>query len=294
MSAPLEGGLSEKEWLTPLLKVLLPFTGRKDEVNAALVAFEIVEEMGGEVAGLHVLKDKKVSQEFVKTLLDLAREFNVQFNVSYREKRERSVAKELLSELEKGYDLCVCSSGSGIRIFGDVARKLIKQSRTKMIVVHTPKGCGAIPHILNKVLIVHKNMNEDINAYNVAMVLTRSRLATNGEVVSVYPIRVHCSMPIDLVYITKEVKEEEANFIRRISSKIKTTGMPITPVTLYARNEAEGLVAYAKEIRADIIVVGVNRKKYPSRIAQMIPLSYASFMNTLLRKSPCPVLLAIS
>ncbi|MEM1657429.1 MAG: universal stress protein [Candidatus Jordarchaeales archaeon] len=286
--------MSEKEWLTPLLKVLLPFTGRKDEINAALVAFEIVEEMGGEVSCFHVLKDKKVNQEFVKTLSSLAKEFNVRFNVSYREKRKRSVAEELLSELGKGYDLCVCSSGSGIRILGDVAKKLIKHSKTKMIVVHTPKGYGTIPHVLNRVLIVHKNINEDINAYSVAMVLTRSRLAANGEVISVYPIRVHCSMPIDLAYITREVKEEEENFIRRISSKIKIIGMPITPVTLYARNEAEGLASYAKEVKADIIIVGTSRKKYPSSIAQMIPLSYVSFMNTLLRKSPCPVLLAFS
>lgn len=295
MRASLEEEPLREEWLTPVLKVFFPFTGRKDEINAAIVAFQIVEEMGGEVVGFHVLKDRKFDQQFVDAISSIAKEFKVNFRVSYRERKRKDVAEDLLSELEKNhYDLCVCSSGRGIRIFGDVAKKLIKKSKTKMIIVHTPKEYSVIPRLLTRVLIVHKNMSEDINAYDVAMVLTRSRLSSRGEVISVHPVRVHSSVPIDLTYIAEEVKKEEENFIRHLSIKIKDMGMPITPVTLYARNEAEGLAVYASEVKADIILVGVNRKRYPSRVMHMVPLSYASFLSTLLKRSSCPVLLVFS
>ncbi|MBS7287562.1 MAG: universal stress protein [Candidatus Freyarchaeota archaeon] len=291
----MEERLLREEWLTPVLKVFFPFTGRKDEINAAIVAFQIVEEMGGEVVGFHVIKNGKVDQSFVETVSSFAKEFKVKFHVLYREKKKKDVVEDLLSELEKDdYDLCVCSSGRGIRIFGDVASKLIKKSKKKMIVIHTPKRYDIIPHVLNRVLIVHKNLSEDINAYEVAMVLTRSRLSVRGEVTSVYPIRVHSSVPMDLTYMAEEVKREEENFIHRLGITIKDMGTPITPVTLYARNEAEGLAAYASEVKADIIVVGVNRKRYPSRIMQMFPLSYPYFLNNLLKRSPCPVLLVFS
>jgi len=282
-----------EEWITPPLRVLFPFTSRRDEINVAFIAFQIVEEMGGEVVGFHVLGDRKVDQRFIETISSFAKELKIRFHVAYRE-RKRSVVEELLSELKKGYDLCVCSSGSGIRVLGDVAQKLIKKSSIKMLVLHTPKVFGVLPRILNRILVVHTNTGEDINAYSVAMVLSKSWLSIKGEVVAVYPVRVHSSIPIDLAYVVEETKEEEKNFLRHVGVKIKDIGSLVTPVTLYARNGAEGLAAYADETKADIILVGVSRKRYPSRFTHMIPLSYAYFLNTLLRRSSCPVLLAFS
>lgn len=282
-----------EEWLTPLSKVLFPFTGRRDEINAAFIAFQIVEEMGGEVVGFHVLGDRKVDQRFIEAVSNFAKEFKIRFHVAYRERRG-SVVEELLSELKKGYDLCVCSSGRGIRVLGDVAQKLIKKNSIKMLVVHTPKTFGILPRTLNRILVAHMNTGEDVNAYSVAMVLSKSWLSVKGEVIAVHPIRVHSSVPIDLAYMVEETKEEEENFLRNVGVKIKDMGSLVTPVTLYARNGAEGLAAYAGETKADLIVVGVSRRRYPSRFAHMIPLSYAYFLNTLLRRSPCPVLLVFS
>ncbi len=289
----LEEALLKEEWLTPLPKILFPFTGRRNELNAALVAFRIVEKMGGEVTGFHVVKNGKISNEFVELILGLAKEFKVPFNIVYREGRT-SVVEELIRELKRGYDLCICSTGSGIRVWGNVARKLVKKGKTKMLFVHTPRGGGVLPNLLNRILVVHMKESEDINAYNLAVVLSKSWLLAKGELVAVYPVRVPPSVPIDLTYIAEVIEKEEKSFLGDISSKIKNTGSTIIPVTLYARDEAKGLITYANEVKADLIVVGVSRKKYPSRLMHLIPISYAHFLDTLLKHSSCPVLLAFS
>ncbi len=283
-----------EEWLTPLSKVIFPFTGRDGEFNAALIAFQIIEEMGGELVGFHVLSEEGSAAKFKEELLKVARKFKVSFRIICYD--ERNIISGLLNELKRGYDLCICSLGiKGVKGLGSgsVVRKLINKIPIKLLLVYTPESYGVLPYTLNRILVTHTMMDEDVAAYMVAMVLSKSWLSIKGEIIAVYPIRVPSSVPIDLTYVAEEIERKEDSFLKDIGSEIKEMGSPILPVTLYARDKAEALAVYSKEVDADIVIIGVNRRKYLSRLASLMPLSYPRFINELLRRASCPVLLAV-
>nr|HDO80720.1 hypothetical protein [Candidatus Bathyarchaeota archaeon] len=285
----MEEKVMREEWLTPLSKVIFPFTGRDGEFNAALIAFQIIEEMGGELVGFHVLSEEGSAAKFKEELLKVARKFKVSFRIICYD--ERNIISGLLNELKRGYDLCICSLGiKGVKGLGSgsVVRKLINKIPIKLLLVYTPESYGVLPYTLNRILVTHTMMDEDVAAYMVAMVLSKSWLSIKGEIIAVYPIRVPSSVPIDLTYVAEEIERKEDSFLKDIGSEIKEMGSPILPVTLYARDKAEALAVYSKEVDADIVIIGVNRRKYLSRLASLMPLSYPRFINELLRRASCP------
>jgi len=287
-----EEKVMREEWLTPLSKVIFPFTGRDGEFNAALIAFQIIEEMGGELVGFHVLSEEGSAAGFKEELLKVARKFKVSFRIICYD--ERNIISGLLNELKRGYDLCICSLGiKGVKGLGSVVRKLINKIPIKLLLVYTPESYGVLPYTLNRILVTHTMMDEDVAAYMVAMVLSKSWLSIKGEIIAVYPIRVPSSVPIDLTYVAEEIERKEDSFLKDIGSEIKEMGSPILPVTLYARDKAEALAVYSKEVNADMVIIGVNRRRYLSRLASLMPLSYPRFINELLRRASCPVLLAV-
>lgn len=283
-----------QDWILPYPKILLALGGVGREVNAAIVAFHLAMETGGEVVGFHVHESDSTEVEakhFFEDIINLAPKFRVKFEIKYRSSK-RSVAQEIIRELKAGeYDVCICTARMKFlsKFFGSVSREIVRKSPIRVILVYNPDRYEVLPDKLNTLIIPQESEQLDRIALETILTIASSWVTRDVKISFVHVTEIPSTVPIDASLESPEIRDEELGFLREVSKQIVSTGISITPEVIVSRNRAKGLGTFAKNKKADLIFMGAERKYYaPRYLSKIFKGARARFVESLAEHLCCP------
>jgi nucleotide-binding universal stress UspA family protein len=100
----------------------------------------------------------------------------------------------------------------------------------------------------------------------------------------VYPMAVYPGQPFDEEAERRRVEDDLCSYLRGISSELAQQGVEVSSEVRFG-HPAEEIIAYARDIKADLIAMCTHGRSGIARWA------YGSVADKVLRSAACPVLL---
>jgi len=288
-------GVNEvQDWILPYPKILLALGGIGREVNAAMIAFHLAMETGGEVVGFHVQESNAVKAEakhFFEDIINIASKFQVNFRIKSCISRGR-VAHEIVKELKNGrYDVCICTARMKFlsKFFGSVTREIVRSAPCRVILVYNPDEYTVLPRKLSTIIIPQESEYLDRIALETISTIASSWVARNAKIIFVHVTEIPSTVPIDASIESPEIREEEFEFLREAGKQIISTGINIIPKVVVSRDRAGGIGSFARNVNAELIVMGAERKHYAPRfLYKVFKGTRARFVESLADHLCCP------
>ncbi len=283
-----------QDWILPYPKILLALGGVGREINAAIVAFHLARETGGEVVGFHVHEpssSERDAKHFFEDIINLASKLRIKFKIHYCVSK-RNAAQEIVRELEAGnYDVCICTARMKFlsKFFGSVSREIVRKSPVRVILVYNPDQYEILPEKLNTIIIPQESEYLDRVALETIFTMGGSWITRNAKIIYVHVTEIPSTVPIEASIESPEIRDEEFGFLREVSKQIVATATSFTPGVIVSRDRAKGLGTFAKNAKADLIVMGAERKYYaPRYLYKIFRGARARFVESLADQLCCP------
>ncbi|MGQ9723479.1 MAG: hypothetical protein ACUVXA_19410 [Candidatus Jordarchaeum sp.] len=283
-----------QDWILPYSKILLALGGVGREVNAAIVAFHLALETGGAVIGFHVHESDSSeadAKHFFEDIKKIASKYRVKFEIKYCGSK-KSAAQEIIRELKTGgYDVCICTARMKFwsKFFGSVSREIVRKSPVRVILVYNPDRYEVLPEKLSTIIIPRESEYLDRIAIETISTIASSWFTRNVKIFFVHVTEIPPTVPIEASLESTEIRDEELGFLREVSKQIVSTATNITPGVIVSRDRAKGIGTFAKNVNANLIVMGAERKNYaPRYFSKIFRGARARFVESLADQLCCP------
>ncbi len=280
------------EWSWGNSPILLPLAYEHREWNSINTAFYLAEYSGSKVIAFHVkteLSDKSIREKTLKSIDEFATCFNVNYEIKETQTlvSSKDIAKisDKIAIAAKEYKcqavvMSAYKEGFVREFFGRISDRVARKAECDVVLVETPRTGMSIPRQIKEIVIPILKDGFTPAPLIIAAALTSSASIPDYELLVARVVNIPLTTSMDAIESTKFFHKVEATFSQKIAVAIGSLGRLFSPKLLAVRDVGVDVADYAKETKADMIIMESNK---PSRLGPIMTKDeYA-----IIRRAPC-------
>ena len=260
-------------------------------MNAARVAFFLAEYCGSNVIITHVKipgEDSTKKARVMEALGRLAEKLRVKFELDEiivdSEPSLGDIAQLLVKNVERRQCQLIVMSAHReaffTELFGRVSDRVVKISRTPVILIETPRDGMVIPDSPRRMLIPVLYEKFIPGPFIIASALTSTASAPDIEIIAARIVEIPPTLPLEAAITSSEMKDAERSFSLMVSTAIKSLGRLFSPRILPVRNVGFDVAEYSKDESIDILILSSSGRSGYGKL-----LKKAEY--EIVKKAPC-------
>jgi nucleotide-binding universal stress UspA family protein len=285
------GSKTGYEWSLSDSPILLPLAFEAREMNAARVAFFLAEYSGSNVIITHVKtpgEDSAKKTRMMEAIGRLADKLRVKFELDEiiveSEPSLGDIAQLLVKNAERRQCQLIVMSAHReaffTELFGRVSDRVVRISRTPVILTETPRDGMIIPDSPRRMLIPVLYDKFIPGPFIIASALTSTASAPDIEIIVAGIVEIPPTLPLEAVTTSSEMKDVERSFSLMVSTAIKSLGKLFSPRMLPVRDIGFDVAEYSKDEGIDIIIIYTSGRSGYGKL-----LKKAEY--EIVKKAPC-------
>ncbi len=266
MSERASGSKTGYEWSLGDAPILLPLAFEARELNAARVAFFLAEYSGSNVIITHVKtpgEDSAKKARVMDAIGKLADKLRVKFELDEiiveSEPSLGDIAQLLVKNAERRQCQLIVMSAHReaffTELFGRVSDRVVRTSRTPVILIETPRDGMVIPDLPRRMLIPVLYDKFIPGPFIVASALTSTASSPDIEIIAAGIIEIPPTLPLEAATTSSEMRDAERSFSLMVSTAIKSLGKLFSPRILPVRDVGFDVAEYSKDEGIDMIIL---------------------------------------
>lgn len=285
------GSKTGYEWSLGDSPILLPLAFEARELNAARVAFFLAEYSGSNVIITHVKtpgEDSAKKTRMMEAIGRLADKLRVKFELDEiiveSEPSLGDIAKLLVKNAERRQCQLIVMSAHReaffTELFGRVSDRVVRISRTTVILIETPRDGMIIPDSPRRMLIPVLYDKFIPRPFIIASALTSTASSPDIEITVAKIVEMPPTLPLEAATTSSEMRDVERSFSLMVSTAIKSLGKLFSPRILPVRDTGFDVAEYSKDEGIDIIILYTSGRSGYGKL-----LKKAEY--EIVKKAPC-------